>query len=129
MITKEILMKALKETLGRKGMSDEQVEDLAQYVMNFFGFHDEIIDNRLCSEDRDVFYMLEEEGILTTKEEEALLKKAKVWRIHYWVLHKDNIMKFAAKCEQPEEQKEEVSVYEKLPEEEWKRRTSGPEEK
>jgi len=63
------VISALKNTLGKKGMSDDDIEKLAEYMMSFFGFEGEVIDNRLTSEDRDVFYMLEEEGFLTTTQE------------------------------------------------------------
>ncbi len=50
---------ALKRTVGKKDdLSDEEVKKLAEYIMSFFGYTDEVIDNRLTSEDRDVFYML-----------------------------------------------------------------------
>ena len=67
--------------------------------MSFFGFTDQVIDNRLTSEDRDVFYMLEEEGFLTTRQEEVHLKKGKLWRIHYWILKKDQILRLARRKE------------------------------
>jgi len=86
---------ALKNTLGKKGMSDDDIRKLAEYLMSFFGFDGEVIDNRLTSEDRDVFYMLEEEGFLTTTQEEVHLKKGKLWRIHYWILKKDQIIRLA----------------------------------
>jgi hypothetical protein len=69
----EDVVSALHNTLGKKGMSDGDNRKLAEYLMSFFGYADEIIDNRLTSEDRDVFYMLEEEGFLTTTQEEVHL--------------------------------------------------------
>lgn len=87
----EKLILALKHTLGKKGMKDEEIADLADYVLSFFGFENEVIDNRLTAEDRDVFYMLEEEGILKTTQEQVNLKRGKLWRIHYWVLKGDLI--------------------------------------
>ena len=86
-------------TMGKKGMSTEDLEKLAEYILSFFGYTDEVIDNRLTSEDRDVFYMLEEEGFLTTTQEEVHLKKGKLWRIHYWILKKDQIKRMANKVE------------------------------
>lgn len=68
---------ALKNTLGKKGMEEEDLKKLAEYVASFFGYAGSVIDNRLASEDRDIFYMLEEEGLLTTMEEEVHLKKGK----------------------------------------------------
>ena len=57
---------ALKNTLGKKGMKNEDLKKLAEYIAGFFGYAGSVIDNRLASEDRDIFYMLEEEGLLTT---------------------------------------------------------------
>jgi hypothetical protein len=63
---------AIEKTVGRKkGMSEDEVKKLAEYLMSFFGYTDEVIDNRLTPADRDVFYTLEEEGLLTTTHEEA----------------------------------------------------------
>jgi len=113
---------ALKRTLGKKGMSDNEVKRMAEYLMSFFGYTDEVIDNRLTPEDRDVFYMLEEEGLLTTTQEEVLLKKGKLWRIHYWILKKDQIIRLSSgdEGEKPKAEAEE-DVYDQLSDEEWAR--------
>ncbi len=118
---------ALRKTVGRKGMTDEEIKNLADYLMSFFGYTDEVIDNRLTSEDRDVFYMLEEEGLLTTTHEEVLLKKGKLWRIHYWILKKDQIIRLANSTESSEEKKEDAgAVYDQISDEEWARHRSAP---
>jgi hypothetical protein len=111
---------ALRETLGRKGLTEDQVTTLADYVMSFFGFGTEVVDNLLKVEDRDVFYMLEEQGILTTKQEEVRLKKGRLWRIHYWVLRVDYI-KELANTKAVKKRDEFVAVYEEMPEEAWAR--------
>jgi hypothetical protein len=120
-ITVDLLAQALKNTLGRRGVSDENIKNLAEYVLNFFGYSDEIIDNRLTPQDRDIFYMLEELGILSTKEEEEHIMRGKLWRVHYWVLRKDNIVRLA-KMLIKEEEKENYSIYERISEDLWKRR-------
>lgn len=120
---------ALKRTVGKKDdMSDEEIKNLAEYVMSFFGYTDEVIDNRLTSEDRDVFYMLEEVGLVTTTHEEVLIKKGKLWRIHYWILKKDQIARLAATAGATVEDVECArDVYEELSDEQWARHrdTSG----
>ena len=63
-VSMEELVLALKNTLGKKGMQENDICRLADYIMSFFGYTDSVIDNRLTSEDRDVFYMLEEEGLV-----------------------------------------------------------------
>jgi hypothetical protein len=120
-VTMQQVEKALKKTVGKKGMSDDEIKKLAEYVMSFFGYTDEVIDNRLTSEDRDVFYMLEEEGLLTTTQEEVLLKKGKLWRIHYWILKKDQILRLAKDAEGESEIAAERSsdVYDQVSDEMW----------
>jgi len=121
-VTMQQVEKALKKTVGRRGMSDAELKNLADYLMSFFGYTDEVIDNRLTAEDRDVFYMLEEEGLLTTTQEEVLLKKGKLWRIHYWILKKDQIIRLAKMDEEGAEQKDEAAqVYDQISDEEWAR--------
>lgn len=121
-VTMQQVEKALKKTVGKKGMSDPEIKNLAEYVMSFFGYTDEVIDNKLTSEDRDVFYMLEEEGLLTTTQEEVLLRKGKLWRIHYWILKKDQIIRLAKSDEQGAEERDEVAdIYEQISDEEWSR--------
>jgi len=114
------LTEALRKTLGKKGMPDAEISRLADYLMSFFGFNDEVIDNLLTPEDRDVFYMLEEEGLLTTRREEINLKRGKLWRIHYWIIKKEYIRKLAAKKEE-EEEESYGSVYDSISEEVWSR--------
>jgi len=121
-VTMQQVERALKKTVGRKGMSDQELKNLAEYLMSFFGYADEVIDNRLTSEDRDVFYMLEEEGLLTTTQEEVLLKKGKLWRIHYWILKKDQIIRLAVQDEAGAEVHDEAAeVYDQVSDEEWAR--------
>jgi len=126
-VTMQQVERALKRTVGKKGMSDAEIKNLADYLMSFFGYTDEVIDNRLTSEDRDVFYMLEEEGLLTSTQEEVLLKKGKLWRIHYWILKKDQIIRLASSDEQGVEAKDEAAeVYEQISDEEWARHKVVP---
>ena len=114
---------ALKRTIGKRDdMSDDDVKKMAEYIMSFFGYTDVVIDNRLTPDDRDVFYMLEEVGLVTTTHEEVLLKKGKMWRIHYWILKKDQIARLAAMDE--DAKKDDlgtVDVYEELSDEQWAR--------
>ena len=90
-VTLEDMKKALTMTLGKKGMSEENVDEIARYIMSYFGFSDHVVDNRLSSTERDIFYMLEEENILGTYQEEVPLKRGKNWRLHYWTMRKDRI--------------------------------------
>ncbi len=126
-VTMQQVESALKKTVGKKGMSDDEIKNLADYLMSFFGYTDEVIDNRLTSEDRDVFYMLEEEGLLTTTQEEVLLKKGKLWRIHFWILKKDQIIRLADRAEgEAKPGVEATDVYGELSDEEWSRHRMSP---
>jgi hypothetical protein len=115
---------ALHNKLGKKGITPEHITKLAEYIMNFFGHDDYVEDNKLKTKDRDVFYMLEEEGFLSTSREEVTLQKGKVWRIHYWELKKKYIKKIAEEIE-VEEPEEERSVYEDLEDDVWHRHERG----
>ena len=101
-------------------MSEEDLRALADYLMSFFGFQTEAIDNNLDVADRDVFYMLEEEGLLTTRQEEVMIKKGKMWRIHYWILRVERI-KGLAKIRQGRTEVDAFAVYDDLPEDIWTR--------
>jgi len=122
-VSMENLVTALGHTLGKKGMKEEEIQDLAEYVLSFFGFENEVIDNRLTAEDRDVFYMLEEEGILKTTQEQVNLKRGKLWRIHYWVLKGELINELASKGQPEEETTDELEdLYGDVDDEVWSTR-------
>jgi len=91
-ITLDDLSKAIA---NRVGIDIEEARRDAGFVMDIFGFQDRIIDNVLDPEDRQLFYILEEEGMLTTEREETTLYDGREWRTHYWVIRKDTILKFA----------------------------------
>jgi hypothetical protein len=120
-VTLKDMRLALHAVLGGKGVSQPDTDKLADYLMNFFGFEDYIIDNVLDAEDRDVFYTLEEEGILRTEREEIYLLKGKMWRIHYWILRKRDILALAReKAAVPQKPEENyTTLYGQMGEEVW----------
>ena len=121
-ITIDKVKRVLGKTMGKKGIGEEEIDHLAHYLMNFFGYGEYVIDNVLSSEDRDVFYMLEEEGILKTSREEINLLKGKVWRIHYWILRKRDILQQAMEEDQEVSEEDEIgSFYSELSDEVWTR--------
>jgi hypothetical protein len=115
---------ALKATVGKRGMSEEEVMALTDYVLSFFGHESEVIDNRLDVDDRDVFYMLEEEGLLGTRQEEIHIRRGKLWRIHYWILRTERIKQLAAADGGPGRD-DSSAVYREVPEEAWSRPPAG----
>jgi len=84
-----------KAIANRVGIGIEEAQRDAGFVMDIFGFQDRVIDNVLDPEDRQLFYILEEEGMLSTEREETTLYDGREWRTHYWVIKKDIILKFA----------------------------------
>jgi len=95
----------------------------ANFVMDLFGFEDRIIDNILEPEDRQLFYILEEEGMLITEREETTIYDGRSWRTHYWYLNKDMILRYKEGVKKEEkkirEEDEAASIYEELPDELW----------
>jgi len=96
----------------------------ANFVMDLFGFEDRIIDNILEPEDRQLFYILEEEGMLITEREETTIYDGRSWRTHYWYLNKDLILRYREgrkrKKEKKKEEEEDISsIYEEIPDELW----------
>lgn len=128
-ITINDLTKALKNTFGRRGMEEEDIKSIAEFLINFFGFEEYAIDNRLNPEDRDVFYMLEEVGLLKTVREEVTIKKGQTWRIHYWKLNKAKIKELGEKKKKDSpEEGESFGVYEEINDKVWERSGEKDEE-
>jgi Family of unknown function (DUF6015) len=123
-VTMTEMIAALRATVGKRRMPEEDLRALADYLMSFFGFETEAIDNNLDVADRDVFYMLEEEGLLTTRQEEVLIKKGKMWRIHYWILRVDRI-KELAKPARAKAAVDAFAVYDELPDDIWNRKVTA----
>ena len=65
-------------------LDSQTAHHTAEYIMNFFGYDTEILDNILQPEDRTVFYLLYDVGLLKTDQERILLSSGRDWRIYYW---------------------------------------------
>ncbi len=130
LITLDIFKNAIMNSMKTPAMREQAAVGLAEHVLNFFGFQDRIIDNMLEPEDRDAFYMLEDVGLLTTEREETGLPDGREWRIHYWVMREDKIMR-ALKLRERKQYKADDSVetvYDTIPDDIWFRRTAKEEE-
>lgn len=116
------LAKAIRNGIGtEKKMSMDEALQIAQHVLNFFGFEERIIDNYLEPDDRGLFYMLEEIGILLPEREETTLYDGREWRIHYWVVNYRRIQSLQS-SEIVEEKNENIEdIYKDLPDEYWSR--------
>ncbi len=117
-VSREILIKALENTIGTQGIPRKAIESLADYILELFGFEEAISDDMLNPSDRDIFYMLEDVGILSTEMDEVPVRHGRRWMIHYWKLKVDVILALAAEEEEKEETKE-YNVYDD--EELWER--------
>lgn len=87
-----VLTRAIENRIGIDG---EEARRDAGFVMDIFGYDDRVIDNILQPEDRQLFYILEEEGMIETQREETILYDGREWRTHYWRLKKDVIMRYS----------------------------------
>ncbi len=107
----------------------EQAEEYAHMVMDYFGFEEIVQDNLLDMRDRQIFYILELKGILSTKGIEARLHNGKLWRIHYWELNKKMIQKTLQEIELDNSKTNQIidipksskydTIYDYLPKEIW----------
>ena len=119
-LTLENLTIAIRNGIDREGMPEEQAKEMAQHILNFFGYSERMIDNVLEPEDRDAFYMLEDTGILTTEREETTLYDGREWRIHYWLFRKERILELVCGYDRKgEDADSDVSIYEELEDGVW----------
>jgi len=123
-ITEAELTRAIERTLVARGkMAPAEARPTARMILGYFGADDSVLDNKLSSEDRDRFYALEEEGLLTSEEEDATVSRGKTWRIHYWLLKKARIRDVGTAGDAPRGDDAEA-VYRGIGESDW-RRTGG----
>src|SRR3989475_12794453 len=125
-LTVDDLTRAIKNSIDRTGMKEEEARAMAQHVLNFFGYSERIIDNVLEPEDRDAFYMLEDSGILTTEREETTLYDGREWRIHYWMFRKERVAELVEAQKAKEEAEKMGSVYDDVPKTSWPPARRGP---
>ena len=122
-ITLNGLTDAIINSYKEHNMSKEDAQNMAYHVLNFFGFGDRIVDNILEPEDRDLFYMLEDFGLLVTEREETTLYDGREWRIHYWLLKKNAISNMAClssnRCSGDDD--EQYAIYNDMPDDIWNR--------
>ncbi|HZY92651.1 MAG TPA: DUF6015 family protein [Thermoplasmata archaeon] len=125
-ITEDELTRAIERTLVVKGkIPAEEARTVARVVLNYFGLDDSVLDNKVASEDRDHFYRLEEEGLLSSEEEDATVSRGKTWRIHYWFLKKDRIREVGQSRDERREPDADA-VYRAIGDSAWSRGPSPP---
>jgi len=125
LITLSTLIKAIENALE---IGYQEAERYASIVMDFFGFEDQIVDNVLSAEERQLFYRLQAKGLITTEREETVLPSGSPWRIHYWRFVKETIVRYAGMkmLKTPFDRVEKViqrspyeDVYSTVPKELW----------
>jgi len=111
----------LEKTLVSRGLSHEQIVQMSERLMDLFGFEDQVVDNRLTPADRDIFYMLEEAGLVTTIQDEVQVEKGKTWRIYYWILKKEQIIRIVQEIrDEGKAPSPEADIYETISDDVWK---------
>ncbi|MFP4000308.1 MAG: DUF6015 family protein [Thermoplasmata archaeon] len=121
-VTIEDLKRAIELVLEDNDMEPTLAEDMAERVMNLFGYDKTITDNLLSPGERDIFYQLEDLDILMTEEETTNLPSGKKWRIHYWILNEEKVRDILEeKTEEEEAEEEKKTVYDDLSDEVWER--------
>ena len=88
------LSSAIEERLG---IHSSEARKYASTILDLFGFEDRIIVNTLTHKERRLFYRLEALGLLSTQRERITLHDGRQWRIHYWVLARKKILRYAAR--------------------------------
>ncbi len=116
------------------GMGIEKAKRDAMFVLDIFGYDDRVIDNVLDRDDRQLFYILEEEGILDTEREENILYDGRTWRTHYWKINKDVVWNYLELGKNNKENKKptynkDVFSYDEVDEDVWSSRKFPEEEK
>lgn len=108
---------------NRIGIPEEDAMRDANFVMDIFGFDDRVIDNVLEPEDRQLFYILEEEGMLTTEREETTLYDGREWRTHYWLFKKTQVFLMSEEEREIRRRRkarpQESDVYHQIPDDMW----------
>jgi hypothetical protein len=120
-VTEAELTRAIDRTLVAAGkLPPGDAAKVARIVLGYFGAGDAVLDNKVASEDRDHFYRLEEEGLVSSEEEDATVSRGKTWRIHYWFLKKARIQAVNKAGEAPATD-ETGAVYRDISAENWNR--------
>ena len=91
-ITIKEMIKAIENKIG---METREAEKIALLILDTFGYESRIIDNMLTSEERQIFYMLQSEGFLSTSRERSRLHDGREWMTHYWKLQRRTIYALA----------------------------------
>ncbi|MEM3342608.1 MAG: DUF6015 family protein [Thermoplasmata archaeon] len=123
-ITYEELRAALSKLYKKRGIAIENPDDLASYILNLFGYSPVITDNNISPSDRNILYMLQDEGIIETTHERVRLLNKRLYTLFYWKLKTKRILELCSASDWDEEPEYETEgdfayIYEKIPENVW----------
>ena len=99
------------------GMDGEEARKTAFQVLSYFGYERRCLANHLDEGDNQVFYMLEDKGLIRSMSYETLLADGRTWRTSEFELVYEKIMEAAS----AEKREKEADLYGNLPEEAWAR--------
>jgi hypothetical protein len=123
-----ITLKDMTEALEHKlGLNKQKAKKIAEFIMDVFGYETRIVDNILKTDERQIFYMLEAEGFMTTERETNRLCDGREWMTHYWELRNTAILyhthhqpaKRTKRKIVPVIKKEPQSIYSSVTEDMW----------
>ncbi len=122
-VTLDILITSL---LKHYNISFDESKNIAELLLDIFGFENRILDNILSTKIRKLFYLLQEESILTTQHERGTITDGKLWDLYYWVINKEIIFQYAngKKTKKifsliPHKESKKFSFYDKLSNSIW----------
>jgi hypothetical protein len=124
LITNDVFAKAIKNSFASVGMEIDYDDALqiAEHLLNFFGYDDTIIENYFETDDRQILYQLEDFGLIKFEiSEYSVLREifsTDKWKTIKVILNYSKILEMANK-EQIAIEGNAEKIYEKLPEEVW----------
>ncbi|MGC9124410.1 MAG: DUF6015 family protein, partial [Thermoplasmata archaeon] len=92
---------------------------IGEHILNFFGFEDQIIENGLENDDREILYFLENLDLVEFKVSTLNTYEGKEWNVSTVHLKDKKIFEFANRGIEASKEIEISEIYEKLPEEAW----------
>lgn len=130
------MTKAIEKKIG---LDKETAKKIAGFLMDTFGYELRVIDNVLNPEERQLFYILQAEGFLTTGREQTRLHDGREWLTHYWQMQMETILRYANDQEKTTEKKyltklllkntptpSPTTIYDTLSDEMWTMRKTFP---
>jgi len=120
-VTPEILAGVMVNALKLRGynMNYSDALETAEHILNFFGFENQIIENVLENDDREILYFLEDLDIIEFRVSTLYKFDGKEWNVSTVHLKKNKISELANQEIEPSSEIEISKIYEKLPEEAW----------